>query len=153
LNRLTTPSLAGEGFAGSTGGGSIGGGGLKGSASGEADAASQPLVPGNNLAAQYYAQRPLQVLQVPGAAGCTCAQCTAITEVAAGRASAATVAKTTVTTPAAKPLELQSFAAVKKEANLQARSKVVTPHIDGSLLHTIAVAHKPAATTVRRGRR
>lgn len=153
LNRPTTPSLAGEGFAGSTGGGSIGGGGLKGSASGEADAASQPLVPGNNLAAQYYSQQPLQVLQVPGAAGCTCAQCTAIAEVAAGRASAATVAKTTVTTPAVKPLELQSFAAVKKEANQQARGKVMTPHIDGSLLHTIAAAHKPAATTVRRGRR
>jgi hypothetical protein len=163
LNRTPTPPPTGEGSVGS-----IGGGGVGGSAGGEADALSKLLVPGKDLATQYYSQNPLQVLQDPGAAGCTCAQCTAIADVAAGRvsAAAAAAAKSTVITPVniqpvtkpavitptvAKPLELSSFAAAKKATSVQAQTKAAaTPHIDSSLLHTIAAAHKPAAPVRRR---
>ncbi|MCE9529054.1 MAG: hypothetical protein K8R36_23650 [Planctomycetales bacterium] len=150
LNRPKSPPPTGEG-----GGGSIGGGGLGGSPGGEAETSTKPLVPGPNLATQYYSQNPLQVLQVPGSAGCTCAQCTAITEVATGRVTAASTAKANVIVPlAAKPLELQSFAAMKKESHLQTIGKVAVPHIDGKLLHTIASAApvKPMVA-LRRGRK
>ncbi|MFN0021810.1 MAG: dockerin type I domain-containing protein [Pirellulaceae bacterium] len=152
LNKPLFPPPTGEG-GGS--GGSIGGGGLGGSAGGELDNSTKPLSPGATLATQYYSQNPLQVLKVPGAAGCGCDQCTTITEVAAGRVSAASSAKSNVAAPvAAKPLELQSFAAAKKGTNLQAVGKVAVPHIDGSLLHTIAAAAPVKPTVaVRRGRR
>lgn len=149
LNRVPTFPPAGEG----SGGGGIGGGGAGGSAGGEADNTTKPLVPGKDLAAQYYSQNPLQVVQISGNSGCICDQCTAITEVAVGRVSAA-AAKTTIAPALVKPLELKSFAEAKKESSFQTRAKVVAPHIDGGLLHTIAAAApKPAKVPVRRGRR
>ena len=150
LNRAPTIPPAGEG----SGGGGIGGGGAGGSVGGEADNTTTPLVPGKDLATQYYSQNPLQVVQIPGTTGCICEQCTAITEVAVGRVSAAATAKKTISPAPVKPLKLKSFAEAKKESNLQTRAKVVAPHIDGSLLHTIAAAApKPAKVIVRRGRR
>jgi hypothetical protein len=137
LNKPQIPPPSGEATYGSS---SLGGGGIGGSAGGEADTISQPLVPGMDLAAQYYRQNPLQVLEVAGSAGCTCTQCTAITDVASGRVSASTAIVNTAASPAANTLELQSFALMKKEAALLARSDAGIPHIDGSLLDTIASA-------------
>ena len=105
-----------------------------------------------NLATQYYSQNPLQVLQIPGSAGCTCAQCTAIADVAAGRVSSAASPKTT-TPVVVKPLELQSFAEAKKSASVVAQAKASAVHIDGSLLHTIASASGKPMVTIRRGRK
>jgi hypothetical protein len=149
LNKAPTFPPAGEG---SSGGGSIGGGGTGGSANGEADSVAVSLVSGKNLATQYYSQNPLQVLQIPGSAGCTCAQCTAIADVAAGRVSSAASPKTT-TPVVVKPLELQSFAEAKKSASVVAQAKASAVHIDGSLLHTIASASGKPMVTIRRGRK
>ena len=135
LNRPKTPPPSGE----ATNGGSLGGGGIGGSAGGEADPIAQTLVPGTDLAAQYYNQNPLQVLTVPGSAGCTCAQCTTITDIATGQVTASSKAVNSVA-PAARTLEQQSFASVKKASELQARSDDGLPHIDASLLDTIASA-------------
>lgn len=148
LNRTPPPSPTGEGPGDSSGG--IGGGGLGGSAGGEYDPLAQPLTPGADLAAQYYSRSPLQVLDVPGSAGCHCEQCTAITEVASSRVNATQA-------PAAflLPLESQSFSAAKKEAALLGRHRESSPHIDISLLDTLAaaVSNGEDAKAGRRGRR
>lgn len=138
LNRVPTFPPAGEGSSGGGGGsGGIGGGGIGGSPGGEADDSALSLLPGIDLAAQYYSQDPLQVIQDPESSSCHCGQCTAIAEVAAGRVngSASSVALIPVVN-----LEQQSFAATKKAASVQAQAKAAAVHIDISLLDTIATA-------------
>jgi Dockerin type I domain len=154
LNRPATPPQGGEGFSagGSSGGESIGGGGLGGSAGGESDPLAQPLVPGEDLAAQYYSRNPLQLLEIPGSDDCHCEQCTAITEVASGRVGA------TLTDSAAPflflPREMQAFALAKKEAGRLKGSLETSPHLDISLLDVLAQATSAGESTiVRRGKR
>ena len=146
LNKPAPPSFGGEGSSG----GGIGGGGLGGSAGGEADPLTQPLVPGDDLAAQYYSRSPLQVVEIPGSDTCHCNQCTAINEVAAGRVNNAVTAP-----PAVLPLEEQSFSAAKKDAARLNLHSEVPVHIDISLLNTLATAVTDGANAKagRRGRR
>lgn len=146
LNRPKSPTPGGE----ATNGGSLGGGGIGGSSNGEADPNSLVLVPGKDLAAQYYRQNPLQVLQDPGSVGCNCSQCTVITEVASGRVASRAAASDLPAAPA-KSLEMQSFAAMKKESRIHSLSEDGIPHIDCCLLDTIAAATQ--ATNSRSGRR
>ncbi|MBC7854607.1 MAG: hypothetical protein IAF94_14340 [Pirellulaceae bacterium] len=151
LNEPSTPPPGGEGFSG---GGGIGGGGLGGSAGGEYDPLSQPLVPGFDLAAQYYSRSPLQVLDIPGGTDCChCDQCTVITEVASGRVN--NPASTAAAPAAVLPLEAQSFAAAKKDAGRLNRQAESSLHIDISLLNTLAAAVNEGenAKASRRGRR
>lgn len=145
INKPKVPPPNGE----ATNGGGIGGGGIGGSANGESAANALTLVTGAGLASQYYSQNPLQVLQIPGSAGCTCAQCTTITEVASGRAAASQIPSVTNT-----PREMLSFAQFKKEANLHLRSEDGIPHIDCGLLDMIAAATlEPDSLSGRRNRR
>lgn len=152
INELNRPPAApafGEGGGGSDG---IGGGGLEGYTGGEDDPLAQPLTPGPDLAAQYYSRSPLQVLDIPGSAGCQCAQCTAITQVASGRVNAA---QAPAAFPALLPLEAQSFSALKKDAAWFSRHREAPPHIDIALLDTLAAAvnHGEDFRASRRGRR
>lgn len=148
LNRPVTPPPSGEGWTGGgqgSPGGSFTGGGSTG---GEAEGASTPLVPGNDLAAQYYSQNLLRLSQFPGGEGCICGQCTAITEVAAGRVSVSQPPDTIAARPLAVAIEKDSFAGAKKEG------RVAAPHIDSGLLDALAadVTRQPVRS-VRRGRR
>ncbi|MGI8982732.1 MAG: dockerin type I domain-containing protein [Pirellulaceae bacterium] len=153
INELNKPPPSGgEGFSGGGSGGF--GSGSGGGANGEADPLAQPLVPGDDLAAQYYSRSPLQVLDIPGGSdSCHCDQCTAITEVASGRVNNA--ASTATAPTAVLPLEAQSFAAAKKDAGRLNRLSEAPPHIDISLLNTLATAVTEGENTKagRRGRR
>ena len=147
LNKPDAPPPGGEGFSGG------GSGGFGGGANGEADSLSQPLVPGDDLAAQYYSRSPLQVLEIPGSDHCHCDQCTAITEVASARVNNA--ASTATAPPVVLPLEGQSFATAKKDAGRLNRLSEAPPHIDISLLNTLAAAVNDGENLQagRRGRR
>ena len=154
LNRNSLPPPAGEG---STSGGQGGSGSLPGgtgSASGEGDPLASSLVPGPDLAARYFAQNPLHLLQVPGSTGCSCGQCTTITEVAAGRVNAAKTAETKPAAPRAPSLEQTSLKQAKKQSLASQKSRAPSVHLDGNLLHVIAAdTTRSHARPARRGRR